>query len=165
MKKTGIFYGSSTGYTAAVASKLAEALSVPLADVHNVAETAPSALGGYDVLLLGSSTWGAGELQADWYDFLDGAQSLFLKGKKIGLYGCGDVTMGATFCGALAKMRDALKGTGAEFIGAFDAEGYDAQDSPAREGDKWVGLVLDEVNHADLTPERIARWATLIKNS
>ncbi len=166
MKKIGIFYGSSTGYTAHAATALANSLNVPLSDVHHVAKTSPLALADYDVVLLGSSTWGGGELQPDWYDFLDGAQALTLKGKKAALFGCGDVTMGTTFCEALVKLRDALKDTKIEFIAPFDADGLDASaDSPAREGDKWIGLVLDDVNHADLTAPRIERWAKLVKES
>ena len=38
-------------------------------DVHNVGETQADAVAPYDVLLLGTSTWGDGELQDDWYDF------------------------------------------------------------------------------------------------
>lgn len=163
MKKIGIFYGSSTGYTADVAARLAGLLGVPMADVHDVAKTAPSELGKYDVLLLGSSTWGSGELEDDWYDFLDGAKALSLTGKKIALFGCGDVTMTGTFCGALRRIYDALKDSGAVFIAPFDADGYGVTESPAIVEGKWIGLALDEVNHSDLTDARLARWAQLVE--
>ena len=74
MKKIGIFYGSSTGNTEEVAFRLAKMLNVNDSDVHDVAHSAPSDLGKYDLLLLGSSTWGNGDLQDDWYDFIDGAE-------------------------------------------------------------------------------------------
>ncbi|MFG6381227.1 MAG: flavodoxin domain-containing protein, partial [Muribaculum sp.] len=54
MKKTGIFYGSSTGVTAEVAEEIAKLLDVPSADVHDVAKSAPSDVEPYDVLILGS---------------------------------------------------------------------------------------------------------------
>ena len=57
MKKIGIFYGSTTGTTENIARKLAALLSVDSADVHDVAKTAPSAVGRYDILVLGTSTW------------------------------------------------------------------------------------------------------------
>lgn len=45
MKKFGIFFGSSTGTTEEVAHKIAGLLKIDSADVHNVATTAPDAVG------------------------------------------------------------------------------------------------------------------------
>lgn len=83
MKKIGIFYGSSTGVTAEVAQEIAKKFGVADADVHNVAKSAPSDVAPYDVLILGSSTWGAGELQDDWYDFLTGLKCLTSKTSRL----------------------------------------------------------------------------------
>ncbi len=69
-----------------------------------------------------------------------------------------------TFCGALRVLYDRLKGTGARFVGFFNADGYDFNHSPAIVDGKTVGLVLDEVNHADLTDARIAAWTEQVKN-
>ena len=52
MRKIGIFYGSATGTTADVAKRIAALLGVDDSDVHDVADTAPSKVGGYDVLVL-----------------------------------------------------------------------------------------------------------------
>lgn len=90
MKKTGVFYGSLTGVTAAIARRIAAKLGVSDDDVHDVAKTAPSVLGDYEIDILGSSTWGSGEPERDWLDFLDGADALDLKGHKIAVFGCGD---------------------------------------------------------------------------
>ena len=68
---TGIFFGSTMGTTEAVAADIAKQLGVADADVHNVADTPAGEVQKYDLLVLGSSTWGAGELQDDWYGFLD----------------------------------------------------------------------------------------------
>lgn len=163
MKKTGIFYGSSTGYTADAATKIANALGVELVDVHDVAKSSPSMLGNYDVLVMGSSTHGNGELQEDWYDFVDGIENLDLSDKKIALFGLGDETMSDTFCAALGVLYDRLKKTGATFIGSFNADGYDFHKSAAVVDGKPVGLFLDDVNHADLTDKRIAEWAEQLK--
>ena len=78
--KTGIFYGSATGTTAQIAEKIGKLLNVDSADIHDVANTAPSEVGKYDVLIMGSSTWGDGELEDDWYDFIAGVEALDLKG-------------------------------------------------------------------------------------
>lgn len=164
MKKIGIFYGSSTGMTAEVAQEIAKALNVDQADVHDVAQSAPSDVAPYDVLLLGSSTWGAGELQDDWYDMLDGMEALDLTGKTIALFGCGDESMSDTFCNAVGEIYKTMQPTGAEFIGEFNADGYDFTDSEAAKDGTYVGLLLDEVNHSDLTDRRLKEWTDLIKS-
>ena len=92
----GIYYGSSTGNTEAAANDIAAALGVDAANIHNVGDTDASTVADYDTLLLGSSTWGAGDLQDDWYDFLDNLKAQDLAGKKIGLFGCGAPTATAT---------------------------------------------------------------------
>lgn len=165
MANIGIFYGSLTGKTAQVANQIAEKLGVPASDVYNVGKTAPSETGKYDLLLLGSSTWGAGDLERDWFDFLDGLQSLDLKGKKIGIFGCGDVSRSETFCSAVGTIYKRLRDTGAEFIGDFPAGCYEFEHSDAIIDGKCVGLLLDQVNHANLTPGRVDQWCETIKNS
>ena len=82
MEKIGIFYGSTTGITESVAYRLAELMHVKKEDIHDVARSKPSEIGQYDLLLLGSSTWGSGDLQDDWYDFLNGIETLALKDER-----------------------------------------------------------------------------------
>ncbi len=163
MKKIGIFYGSETGTTADVARRIAKQLGVADADIHDVAKLSPTALGDYDVLVLGSSTWGAGELANAWYDFIAGAKSLALEGKKIAVFGCGDESMTDTFCDAVGEIYDEMKDTGAEMIGRFNADGYDFSSSKAERDGAFVGLVLDEVNHPDMSDARIKAWTDQIK--
>lgn len=164
MKKIGIFYGSTTGTTQEVANLIAKALNVSPENVRNVKDAAPSEVGDYEMILLGASTWGDGDLQADMHDFLDGVQAFNLKGKKIALFGCGDETMADTFCDALEEMHKMLKDTGAEFIGQFDADGYHFHESKSAEGDgRMIGLVIDNVNHPELTSERVERWCRLLR--
>lgn len=164
MKKIGIFYGSTTGVTAEVAKKLGEILGVDAEDIRDVASTAPSAVADYDILVLGTSTWGVGDLQDDWEDYINGLEVLDLKGKKIALFGCGDETMSDSFCGGVGRLYNRLQGTGAEFIAPYDTVGYDFSESEAVVDDGVaVGLLLDQVNHPDLTEARLKAWAELIK--
>lgn len=163
MTEFGIFYGSSTGMTAEVAQEIATKLGVDSADVHDVAKTSPDVVGDYDTLILGSSTWGAGDLQDSWYDFLDGLEVLDLKGKKIALFGCGDETMSDTFCGALGILYSRLQITGASFIGYFPADCYDFTESPAFIDGVYVGLLLDNINKEELSADRINDWCAQVK--
>ena len=162
MSKIGIFFGTSTGTTEGVAQQIAEQLGV--SDVFNVSEVSADKLTEYDVLLLGSSTWGSGDLQDDWYDFLEAAKGLDLSGKKVAIFGCGDSSsFSDTFCGAMGTIYNDLQGTGCEFIGAVSTEGYTFDDSEAVVDGKFVGLAIDDVNEDDKTPERIQAWVEALK--
>ena len=87
MSKIGIFYGTTTGVTEDIAKRIAENLEN--ADVLNISGNEDS-LENYDVLILGTSTWGFGDLQDDWQTALDGLASLDLNGKKVAYFGTGD---------------------------------------------------------------------------
>ena len=65
MKKTIVVYGSSTGTCESIANTIAEKLGV---EAINVSDFNADVVAENDNLILGSSTWGAGELQDDWYD-------------------------------------------------------------------------------------------------
>ena len=81
--KTLVIYGSTTGTTEEVAQKIAEKLN---AEAVNVADVTEDQIAEADNLVLGSSTWGAGELQDDWYDGIDKLKSADLKGKTIAIF-------------------------------------------------------------------------------
>lgn len=163
MKKIGIYYGSTTGTTADVAKRIARLLNVDAADVHDVAETAPSSVAAYDMLVLGTSTWGSGELQENWLDFLPGIEVLDLKGKGIALFGCGDETMSDTFCNGVGTLYERLVPTGATFVGGYPADCYSFDESTAVIEGVPVGLLLDEVNHPELTDLRMRDWCNGLK--
>lgn len=159
MKKTGIFYGSTTGNTENVANKIATALGIGENDIHNVADTQVHAIESYEILLLGCSTWGIGEMQDDWNDFLFKLKDLNLKNKTVALFGCGDsASFGSSFCDALGVIYHELEHTGCTFIGEVSPEGYSYDSSEALIDGKFVGLPLDENNEADKTDERVKMW-------
>lgn len=161
--KTGIFFGSTTGNTEQLASDIAAQLGVAASDIHNVGESSADDVDAYDEILLGSSTWGAGDLQDDWYDFLDALKGKDLAGKKVGLFGCGDSgSYPDTFCGALAEIHDALVGTGCTFVGTYEPTDYDVTDSAVCQDGKFVGLAIDD-SDTDKTPARLAAWCELVK--
>ena len=163
MKKTGIFYGSTTGNTLEVAQKIAEQLGVSPADIHDVANTAPSAVGDYETLIIGASTWGAGDLQEDMATFLDGVQSLGLEGKEVAIFGCGDESMSDTFCNSVGEIYHRLHDTKAMFIAPFCNKPYHYEHSESDVKGMIVGLCIDNVNHPDDTDARIKAWCDIIK--
>ena len=88
MEKVGIFFGSSTGNTEEIANMLKDKLGN--AEVFNVAETQPSKMSEFTNIILGTSTWGVGDLQDDMVEFAEGIAGVDLKGKVVALYGLGD---------------------------------------------------------------------------
>lgn len=159
MKSIGIFYGSSTGTTSDLTQKIASALGVDSANVMDVANADAAAAAKYDVLLLGSSTWGLGDLQDDWESFLPKLKGENLSGKKVGLFGCGDASSYSdTFCAALGTIKAELANTGCTFIGAYPAEGYSYDETTAEENGQLIGLCVDDANESDQTEARMERW-------
>lgn len=78
---TGIIYGSSMGNTEEAANLIAANLGID--EVLNIADTDAATINGFDKLIIGSSTWGSGDLQDDWdsFDF----DKLEVSGKTIAL--------------------------------------------------------------------------------
>ncbi|MDR2887243.1 MAG: flavodoxin [Bacteroidales bacterium] len=163
MSKIGIFYGSSSGNTEDVARKIAEKLGVGSADVYNAGNAKASDLTACDVLLLGSSTWGLGDLQDDWVDFVKTVASADLSGKRVALFGCGDSSSYPdTFCDAMGKIYRAISGK-ATVIGFTGTDGYSFDASEAVENNRFVGLALDEDNESHLTESRIEAWTAQLE--
>ena len=161
--KIGILYGSTTGNTANIAEEIAKALGVEKADMLDVANASTDAASAYDALILGSSTWGVGELQDDWLNFLDSLAKVNLAGKKVALFGCGDSSsFPDSFCDALRIIYDALASTGCTFVGAFEPSGYDVTDSQVCKDGKFVGLAIDDSEGS--SAQRVSDWVAQLKS-
>lgn len=163
MKKIGIFYGTTTGTTKDVAEYIAAELGVAENDIHDVASTSPSSVADYDVLVIGASTWGAGDLQADMADWLDGVGAMDLRDKEVAIFGCGDDSMSDTFCDSVGEIYHRLHDAHPEFIAPFDNKGYDYNHSDSDVKGMIVGLCIDNVNHPDETLSRVREWCEKIK--
>ena len=147
-----------------MAGRIAEELGIAAADVHDVAGAAADAVQRYDCLLLGSSTWGCGELQDDWFGFLEGLKGQDLSGKSVALFGCGDSSMYPdTFCDAVGILREELAGTGCRFVGAYAPQNYSVTDSKVCEDGKFVGLAIDEADSEAVSSEHLKQWIAVLK--
>lgn len=139
--KASVIYGSTTGMTETVAGKIATALGAPVANVA----TADASAFDADLVVLGSSTWGIGELQDDWAARLDEVKG-FLAGRKVAVFGLGDsVGFADSYCVAAETIADAAKEAGAALVGEV--------------------LKLDETNESDMTDSRISAWVETLKNA
>lgn len=160
MRSTAIFYGSTTGNCESIAHKIADALGVSQSNVFSASELDAAKIAEYENLLLGSSTWGSGDLQDEWYDALNVLKSADLSGKTVALFGCGDSSgFSTTYCDAMADLYDAAKAAGATVVGEVSTDGYSFDESRSVVNGNFVGLALDEDNESNLTDERIKAWA------
>ena len=162
MKKTVIIYGSTTGNAAMAAETIAAKLGG--GDIKEVAKASKDDLVDYENIILGSSTWGDGELQDDWYGFLPTLKSANLNGKTVAVFGVGDqFSYSSTYVNAMGELYDAAKAAGAKIIGETSTDGYSFNESKAVVDGKFVGLALDYDNQSDLSDDRIASWVDAIK--
>lgn len=159
MQKIGIFYGSSTGNTEAAAKQLQKALGADIAKIYDVATTDAREVEQFSNLIFGVSTWGIGDLQDDFEDFLPGLKSANFEGKKIAIFGFGDQeTYIDSFVDAIGEIYESILGKGCKIIGGISTAGYDFDESRAEVDGKFVGLPLDEENQSQLTDDRINAW-------
>ena len=132
--------------------------------VDGIGKLTAELVSGYEVLLLGTSTWGDGELQDDWYDGVKVLKGMDLSDKLVGLFGCGDSeSYPDTFCDGMGILYGDLKNSGCRWIGAVPAQEYTYASSISVIDGLFVGLALDEMNESDQTDARIASWAEILK--
>ncbi len=160
MPDKAIIYGSTTGNTEAAAQKLATLLGapcIPIAGAKAADFEAP-------LLILGSSTWGSGELQDDWASGIALLDTLDLTGKRVALFGTGDqATFSDTFVDAIGILCDKALSRGAILIGQTSPEGYTFTASRALRYDHLCGLALDDSEPPAAAHARLAAWAATLK--
>ncbi len=158
MSKVIVVYGSTMGTTKDIANRIAKAVG---AETIGVSDMTDDTLASSDVLILGSSTWGNGELQDDWYDGVEKLKGSDLKGKRVAVFGCGDSSSYPdTFCDAMSIIASAAADGGATLIGRVSTDGYTFDSSASAQDGQFVGLAIDEVNESDKTDERISAWVS-----
>ena len=163
MKKTAIFYGTSTGNTQSVAETIHSHLDNK-PELINVENASSADIEQYDVLFLGTSTWGLGDLQDDWEGFIVDLKKANLEGKKIALFGLGDAdAYPDTFVDGMGTIYNAIADKGCEVIGMVSVDDYSFDASTATIDEQFVGLVLDEDNEGDKTDERVIKWVNDLK--
>lgn len=165
MKKTGIFYGSSTGNTQDAAKLIAKKLDIQAADIIDVTKADVAKLNDYEVLLFGSSTLGFGDLQDDWDSFIDKLKKADLSGKQVAVFGLGDSSSYSdTFCDAIGIIAKAAQESGATLIGnKVNTADYTYDDSVSVVDGHFCGLPLDEDNESDQTEDRVNFWLSQLQ--
>ena len=174
MANIGIFFGTDTGKTRKIAKMIHKQLG-ELADAPvNINRTTLDDFMAYPVLLLGTPTLGDGQLPGleagcegeSWSEFISGLDDASLSGKTVALFGLGDQKgYPDNFVSGMRPLYDALRARGAQIIGSWPNEGYEFSASAALEGERFIGLVLDQDNQFEQTEARLASWLEEIKRT
>ncbi len=160
MASVGLFFGSDTGNTEAIAKMIQKQLGTHLIQVQDIAKSSKEDIDNFDLLILGIPTWYYGEAQCDWDDFFPELEQIDFSTKLVAIFGCGDQEDYAEyFCDAMGMIRDIVETKGGTIIGHWPSEGYEFEASKALVDDNhFVGLCIDEDRQPELTAERVETW-------
>jgi flavodoxin I len=166
MASVGIFFGSDTGNTEAVAEMLQNELGKQLVEVKDIAQSTKEEIDEYSLLLFGIPTWYYGEAQCDWDDFFPELEEIDFSDKLVAIFGCGDQEDYAEyFLDAMGQLGEILEKKGATIVGHWPTEGYEFEASKALvDDDHFIGLGIDEDRQPELTESRVKEWAKQIYN-
>jgi len=128
MSKIMMVYASMSGNTEEIAQAIAEGVQEGGAEVEikEVTEVTAKELEQFDGILLGSYTWGDGELPDEFLDFYDDMDGVDLSGKIAGVFGSGDHAY-IHFCAAVDLLQEKLVQLGARLV----QEGIKIEHSPS----------------------------------
>jgi len=164
MKQIAIIFGSSTDNTKTIAESIAQKLSEEDVVLLDVANLKSGDLDNYPNLILGTSTWGLGDLQDDWDTYLSNLKNSDLNDKTVAFFGLGDSSSYSdTFVDGMGILYEAIKDKSCKLIGNFPVDGYDFDDSKAVVDGLFVGVALDEDNESDKTDKRLNAWISSIQ--
>ena len=159
MANIKVIYGSTTGSTESAAQKIADALN---ADCVNVASAKADDFNA-PVLILGTSTWGFGDLQDDWQTGIDLLHKTDLSNTTVALFGLGDQdSFSDSYLDGMGPLYEEVAPRAAKIVGKTSADGYRHSASRAVVDGVFCGLALDDVNEADKTDARIGEWVKQI---
>ncbi|KPU83135.1 flavodoxin FldA [Psychromonas sp. PRT-SC03] len=161
MASVGIFFGSDTGNTEAVAKMIQKELGKNLVEVRDIAKSSKEEISEFSLLLFGIPTWYYGEAQCDWDDFFPDLAEIDFTDKLVAIFGCGDQEDYAEyFLDAMGQVGEIVESKGAIIIGHWPSESYDFESSKASVDDKhFIGLGIDEDRQPELTASRVKTWS------
>jgi flavodoxin I len=164
MAKIGLFYDTDTGNTRKVAKMIRKHFDEDDIEMKSITKLELADFEKYTAFILGTPTLGEGELPENWDAFLPSLDEMDFGGKTIALFGLGDQEeYGHEFVDGLGILHEKFESLGASFVGYWPLEGYEYEYSGAELEDEFAGLVLDQDNQSDLTPERVETWIAQVK--
>ncbi len=175
MATVGIFFGTDSGNTRRIAKDISTTLGPALAAKPvNIRNAVVDDLLAYDILILGTPTYGDGQVPGlstgnvteSWEEFLPTLIGHDFTGKKVAIFGLGNQKgYPDEFIDAVYYLYDQFDACGATLIGEWPAEGYKFKASKAEVDGNFLGLALDQENQKELTPERVSAWLKSIASA
>ena len=171
MNKLGIIFGTDTGTTRLIAKKMWKALGAKATKPVNINRVTIEEFLAYDALILGTPSYGEGQVPGvstgietgSWEEFLPQLDTIDLTGKKIALYGLGNQDKYTDrFASGMNQLYQIMLNRGAEIVGRWPTDGYSFEHSDSVHDGEFVGLVLDQNNQAMMTEARISQWLEMI---
>ena len=173
MGKVGMFFGTDTGTTRLIGKKLAKLLGEDLVDKPiNINRVTLEDLLQYDVMILGTATYGEGDLPGvannvkagSWLEFMPQLRTADLSNKTVALYGLGNQEKyGDRYANGMGKLYSIVKELGASVIGGWSTEGYTFTASDAVVDGQFVGLAIDHKSQRLQTDDRLHQWAQMLR--
>jgi len=167
MTKVGVFFGTDTGNTRRIAKEITTLLGSTAVKPVNIRNASVDDLLSYDLLILGTPTYGEGQLPGlatgnateSWAEFLPKLTGSDFTGKNVAIYGLGNQKGYASdFVSAMFYLYESFKNCGANLVGTTSTTGYQFKFSKAIVDNAFVGLVLDQENQKELTSGRLTDW-------
>jgi len=164
MSSVGIFFGSDTGNTEAIAKMLQKELGKQLVEVKDIAKSTKEDIAEFSLLLFGIPTWYYGESQCDWDDFFPELEEIDFTNRLVAIFGCGDQEDYAEyFLDAMGFLGSIVERKGGIIVGHTSTQGYYFEDSKALlDENTFIGLGIDEDRQPELTVSRVQAWAKQI---
>ncbi|MCK4859422.1 MAG: flavodoxin [Candidatus Omnitrophica bacterium] len=138
MAKAVVIFGSTTGNTEMLADSVEKGIKEAGVEVakKSASDISAQEMKDYDLILLGCSTWGDGELQDDFVDFYEKMKDVNLEGKKAAVFGPGDSSYDQ-FCKAVDLLENRLKEHGSQIVTeSFKIDGD--VDSKLADAEAWA---------------------------
>lgn len=167
----GIFFGTDTGTTRLIAKKIAKKIGEVASKPLNVNRVTIDDLLQYDALILGTPSYGEGEMpgiatgvkDGSWQEFAPQFAGADFTGKVVALYGLGNQEKyPERFADGLYQLYELFTHCGATIIGDWSTEGYEFSKSKAVLDGRFVGLVIDNNSQGMLTEARLDAWVEQI---
>jgi len=155
----GLFYGSTTGRTEAVARRIAEMTGVPEAQLHDVGRDDPGCLHRYPLLICGIPTWHIGQMQDDWAALVESFCPGDFTGVRIACFGLGDgIGHPCTHQHALAGLAARFAAAGAEICARTRPDPQPFTRCKALRDGALDGLALDLDRHPEDLGPALENW-------
>ncbi|MBN1252727.1 MAG: flavodoxin [Bacteroidales bacterium] len=171
MNKIGLFYAPAKGNTAKIAEIIASKIGNDKIDLILIDEnTSIDKLNNYDNLIFGISTVGKDNWDNDYvkvgWDFLfPKIEDMDFSNKSVAIFGLGNhVLYPNHFVDAMGQLGNKIIENSGNLIGYCNKSDYEFTDSEAIDGDKFIGLPIDQDTEEELTEKRINDWLENIKS-